>query len=61
MFSDEKADFCGFFTVRLIWTRNDWYVKDFIMGFDENSPFDSTNKDFLCLLNSAIYQKLNEM
>ena len=61
MFSDEKADFCGFFTVRLIWARNDWYVKDFIMGFDENSRFDGTNKDFLYLLNSAIYQKLNEM
>ena len=61
MFSDEKADFCGFFTVRLLWTKNDWYVKDFIMRFDENSPFNSTNKDFLYLLNSAIYQKLNEM
>ena len=61
MFSDEKADFCGFFTIRLIWVKNDWYVKDFNMGFDENSVFNQTNKDFLYILNSAIYQKLNEV
>jgi len=61
MFSDEKADFCGFFTIKLLWARNDWYVKDFVMGFDENSQFCSTNKDFLYLINSAIYQKLNEV
>ena len=61
MFSDEKADFCGFFTIKLLWARNDWYVREFVMGINEKSQFDSTNKDFLYILNSAIYQKLNEI
>ena len=59
MFSDEKADFLGFFTVRLIWAKNDWHVRKFIMGLDKNSDFG--DNDLLYVLNSAIYQKLNEI
>ena len=61
MFSDEKADFKGFFSTRLIWTKNDWYVKAFSMGLNEKSALNKTKTDFLYILNSAIYQKLNEL
>ena len=61
MFSDEKADFTGLFTVRLIWAKNDWYVKDFSADINKESLFNNINKDFLYILNSAIYQKLNEI
>ena len=61
MLSDEKADFTGFFTTKLIWAKNDWHVLDYIMHVNENSPLDSINKDFIYILNSAIYQKLNEI
>ena len=60
MLSDEKADFMGLFSAKLIWARNDWYVTGFEMGIDEKSPLNDINKDFLYVLNSAIYQKLNE-
>ena len=61
MFSDEKADFIGFFTTKLIWAKNDWYVLDFIMHINEKSDLNSIKSDFLYLLNSAIYQKLDEI
>lgn len=61
MLSDEKADFTGFFTTKLIWAKNDWHVLEYIMHINEKSPLDSINKDFLYILNSAIYQKLNEI
>ena len=61
MFSDEKADFTGLFTVRLVWAKNDWYVKDFSVDINKESLFNDINKDFLYILNSAIYQKLNEI
>jgi len=65
MFSDEKANFIGFFTTHLIWAKNDWYVKSFSMGInsdiDIKSALAKTKTDFLYILNSAIYQKLNEI
>jgi len=61
MLSDENADFMGFFISRLLWAKNDWYVLEYKMGFDENTDFSAINKDFISILNSAIYQKLNEI
>lgn len=60
MLSDEKADFIGFFTSKLIWAKNDWYVLDFIMHTSEEINSGLIKADFLYLLNLAIYQKLNE-
>ena len=57
MFSDEKADFVGIFSVHLVWYKNDWFVREFDMG--ATIPPDCIKKtDFIFLLNSAIYQKL---
>lgn len=62
MFSDEKADFMGFVTTKLIWARHDWYVLDFIMHLNKKSDLTNIIKsDFLFILNSAIYQKLDEI
>ena len=61
MFADEKADFIGIFSVKLIWSKNDWYVLEYIMHINENSRIENINTDFLYLINSAIYQKLNEI
>jgi phosphoribosylamine-glycine ligase len=61
MFSDEKADFVGFFNTKLVWSKNDWYVLDFVMHIDESFNLELLDKDFLYILNSAIYQKLNEI
>lgn len=61
MLSDENADFTGFFTSRLIWAKNDWYVLEYKMRLDEKSVLTSVKTDFLYLLNSAIYQKLHEL
>ena len=59
MFSDEKADFIGIFSVNLTWYKNDWYVLGFNMsGSIPVKHFENT--DFIYILNSAIYQKLNE-
>lgn len=58
MLSDEKADFMGFFTSKLLWAKNDWYLLEYKMGIDENCKFYG---DFLYILNSALYQKLNEI
>ncbi len=60
MFSDEKADFTGIFAVNLIWYKNDWYVMDFNMGTVIPAKLFG-NTDFIFVLNSAIYQKLNEI
>ena len=57
MFSDEKADFMGLFTAKLIWAKNDWYVT----GFSTEIEPAIEGSDFLYILNSAIYQKLNEI
>lgn len=59
MFSDEDADFTGFFTTHLIWAKNDWYVKDFSMDIGNESFI--PKYDFLYILDCAIYQKLNEL
>lgn len=61
MLGDEKPDFIGFFSTKIIWAKNDWYVLEFIMHIDEKSDLNSIKPDFLYLLNSAIYQKLNEI
>ena len=61
MFSDERADFIGMFTSKLIWAKNDWYVLDYIMHVDNKFNLENYNADFLYLLNSAIYQKLDEI
>lgn len=61
MLSDEKADFTGFFTIKLIWAKNDWYVLDFVMRLTEKSALSEIKTDFLFLLNAAIYQKLYEI
>jgi len=60
MFSDENADFTGIFTINLAWYKNDWYVINF--DTDMNISQEAfRNIDFVYLLNSAIYQKLNEV
>ena len=61
LLSDEAPDFIGFFTTKLIWSNNDWYVLGFKMGFDEKSILNCLNADYLYVLNSAIYQKVNEL
>ncbi len=58
MLSDEKADFMGFFTSKLIWAKNDWYLLEYKMDVNENCKFYG---DLLYILNSALYQKLNEI
>lgn len=59
MFSDEKVGFIGFFGIKLVWHKNDWYVNSFDMC-TEIPPDCLGNMDFLYLINSAIYQKLGE-
>ena len=61
MLSDEKADFMGFFISRLLWAKNDWYVLEYKMGFDSITNLENIKIDFISILNSAIYQKLNEL
>lgn len=60
MLSDEKADFTGFFTSHLIWAKNDWYLLDYKMRIVDGVKIESA-QDFLFILNSALYQKLNEI
>ena len=55
------ADFTGFFTTKLIWAKNDWYVLDYIMHIDRNANLENIQQDFVYLLNAVIYQKLNEI
>ena len=64
MLSDEKTDFIGFIISKLIWAKNDWYLLSYRMtpNINElNSILNHFSKDFLYLLNAAIYQKLNEI
>lgn len=61
MLSDEKADFTGFFITKLIWAKNDWYVLDYKMRLSQEFDLGTLKQDFLYVLNSAIYQKLNEL
>ena len=61
LLSDENPDFIGFFSTRIIWAKNDWYVLDFSMFFSENLAIKLIKTDLLYLLNSTIYQKLNEI
>lgn len=61
MLSDEKANFTGFFTSKLLWTRNDWYLLEYIPYPSKKSALKYIKTDFLYILNLAIYQKLNEL
>ena len=62
MFSDECPDFIGFFISKLIWAKNDWHVLDYIMRVDLEVDLNNViQKDFLYILNLAIFQKLNEI
>lgn len=58
MLSDENADFTGFFTSKLLWAKNDWYLLEYKMRLDKNAQIKG---DLLYILNSALYQKLNEI
>lgn len=60
MLSDEKADFTGFFTTKLVWAKNEWYVDDFKM-FDDIPVISSIKYDFLHILDCVIYQNLNDL
>lgn len=61
MLSDENANFIGFFISKLIWAKNDWYVLEYVMRINKKINLNLIKKDFLAILNSAIYQKLNEV
>lgn len=61
MLSDEKADFTGFLTSKLLWTRNDWYLLEYIIYPSVQTSLNTIEKDFLYILNLAVYQKLNEL
>ena len=61
MFSEETPDFIGFFISKLIWAKNDWHVLEYIMRLDSVVDMNVIEQDFLYILNSAIYQKLNEI
>ena len=61
MFSEEKADFIGFFVTKLIWSKNDWHVLEYKMHLDDTVDLNLQNKDFIYILDNAIYQKLNEI
>lgn len=61
MLSDEKADFTGFITSKLLWTRNDWYLLEYIIYPSVQTSLNTIEKDFLYILNLAVYQKLNEL
>lgn len=60
MFSDEQADFIGIFDIKLTWYKNDWCITGFDMGATI-PPNILDGKDFLYLLNAALYQKLGEL
>lgn len=61
MFYNESPDFIGFFSTKLIWTKNEWCILEFIMRPDCTFSNNTIGKDLLYLLNAAIYQKLNEI
>lgn len=55
LFISEKYDFIGFVSSKLIWFENNWYNQGFGIGFPKPEI------DFIYLLLSAIYQKLDEI
>lgn len=61
MFSDENANFIGFFISKLIWAKNDWHIIEYIMHLNKTAELKLIKSDFLTILNSAIYQKLDEI
>lgn len=64
MLSDEKASFKGFLVSKLLWARNDWHVLSYRMSPSQKELeeiFNSSTKDFLYILNSIIYQRLDEI
>ena len=61
LLSDEKADFIGFFTIKLIWAKNDWYVLDFDMCLEEKLLLERIKKDILYILQLAIYQRIDNL
>ena len=61
LLSDEKADFIGFLTSKLIWAKNDWYLLEYKTIPTKKSAPENIKADFLYILNLAIYQKLNEI
>lgn len=64
MFSDEKANFISFIVSKLIWAKNDWYLLSYRTTPNINELKNiilNSKKDFLYLLNTAMYQKLNEI
>lgn len=61
LLSDEKADFIGFFTTKLIWAKNDWYVLDFNMCIEEQLVMEMLDQDLLYLLQLAIYQRIDNI
>ena len=60
MLADEKADFRGFFTSKLMWAKNEWYVLRYKMD-SSDYKFENLKNDFLFILNLIIYRKLNEL
>lgn len=64
MLSDEKASFRGFLVSKLLWAKNDWHVLSYRMSPSQKELeeiFNSSTKDFLYILNSIIYQRLDEI
>jgi len=61
MLSDEKANFIGFFISKLIWAKNNWHVLEYTMRLNKHANLNSIDKDFLYLINMALYQRLNEI
>lgn len=61
LLSDEKADFIGFFNIKILWSQNDWYVLDFNMSFNDSLVVNYIKEDFLFLIHLAIYQKIDDI
>ena len=61
LLSDEKADFIGFFNIKLIWAQNDWQVLDFEMCFNDSLVVNYVKEDFLYLIHLVIYQKIDDI
>ena len=61
MMADEKPDYIGFFSTKIIWAKNDWYILDFEMCFNDSLIVNYVKEDFLFLVNLAIYQKIDDI
>ena len=55
LLTSENANFMGFINSKLIWTKENWYN----IGFHFDCPKCNPKQDFLFILISALYQKLN--